>query len=379
MQDSKTKRIGYLDTAKGIGILTVCIQHACTNQPVAADTQMADLIRFVMLFHMALFFFINGMLYREKYAAKPISGIWKKFKAYYIPFVTYNLIYWVFHNLFARLHLISGALDEKDYAYVGIRAYLVSLVKTLVGFRQRFAGAMWFLLALLVMSTLFILADYVATKWFPKRRMTALVVIVLVLVVGNRLFSVEDISYLPHSMTQLVYWGINGLLYFLLGYLYTTYRWNEKLAPYKIWLIPVLFVVLLITVALMRPAIVSVITNPRQVLPFFKYLLFAGICLCGVIMTLLFSQLKKVESCRVLQILGQYSLHIMCLHFLAFKVVSLIIIGLYGLPIERLAEYPVLTDINGLWWIVYAVAGLCIPILLVKIYEKMKRMGRSRK
>ena len=163
-------RIDYLDTAKGIGILLVCIGHACTNKSSVTQCQWVDVIRFVTLFHMALFFFVNGMLYNEKYSMRPISGIYKKLKAYYIPFVTYNLIFWMLHNLFSRLNLISGKLDPKDYVYIDLKTYVITFIKSIMGYRQRFAGAMWFLECLIIISVVYILLDFIGNKWFRDKR-----------------------------------------------------------------------------------------------------------------------------------------------------------------------------------------------------------------
>ncbi|MGN0403518.1 MAG: acyltransferase family protein [Acetatifactor sp.] len=390
MEKGKQERIQYLDTAKGIGILLVCVGHACTNQADVRECPWADIIRFVTLFHMALFFFINGMLYHVRYSVNPLTGIGKKIRAYYVPFVAYNLIFWLFHNLFARLHLISGALDSKDYAYVGIRAYLISLVKTLLGFRQRFAGAMWFLEALLVMSAVFILADYGATRWFPKKQFLVLSLTVAAIALVNRLFHLQEIPHIPASLTQMVYWGLNGLVFFYLGYVYRTWGWNERLLKYKRWLVPCLFAVMLVTVLLMRPRVVSVITNKSipvyrygfgaliggaedDGLSLLQYGIFSVICLCGILMTLLLSQLKGISESRIMKLFGRYSLHIMCLQFLAFKAVSRLIIAVYDLPMERLAEYPVLRGVDGLWWVAYALAGCVLPVLAVRLCEYVKK------
>lgn len=389
-------RINYLDTAKGIGIILVCIGHACTNQAVAADAVNADIIRFVTLFHMALFFFINGMLYNEKYSERPVHGIVKKVKAYYIPFVTYNLIFWLFHNLFAKLHLISGELDAKDYAYTGLKSFLTSFLKSVVGFRQRFAGAMWFLECLVLISVLFIILDYIAKKWFPKRKMLFLSSGVVLIVLINRLFNLIDIPYIPGSISQMVYWGLNGLVFFYLGYLYQHQQWNRKLSPKKGRIAAALFAVLVITVILMKPDIVSVITNASIPvyrnglkaitggentvgLSLLKYLGFAVVCLAGIIMTLLLSQCRGISDNKLLKLCGRYSLHIMCLQFLAFKAVSAVIVIGYDLPLERLAEYPVLHDVNGIWWIVYAAAGCILPILTIALLNQVKKLVWKRK
>lgn len=393
MKLEKNARIQYLDTAKGFGILMVCIGHACTNRGSAAACQMADLIRFVTLFHMALFFFINGMLYQTKYSERPLLGSVKKFCAYYFPFVKYNLLFWLFHNLFAKLHLISGKLDAKDYAYEGIRVYVVSFVKSVAGFRQRFAGAMWFLEALIVISVVFIFVDWFVTKMVPKKRIGIMNLMIFGIVLINRLLNFSEIPHVPESLTQMVYWGLNGLLFFYLGYLYKVYAWNEKLTKYKAWLVPLLFLTVVLTVILMRPQVVSVITNGSvpvyqsvqgafvgiagmKGLSLLQYLLYASIGFCGIVMVLLLSQVKGVAGVKMLKTLGRYSLHIMCLHFLAFKCVSLIIIWVYRMPMERLAEYPVITDVNGLWWLAYTVCGCLLPVLVVKLFENAKsRIG----
>lgn len=389
MESDKNTRIQYLDTAKGFGIILVCIGHACTNRGSVADCQMADIIRFVTLFHMALFFFINGMLYQTKYSERPLLGSFKKFRAYYIPFVKYNLLFWLFHNLFAKLHLISGKLDAKDYAYEGLRAYIVSFIKSVLGFRQRFAGAMWFLEALIVISVVFIFVDYVVTKMFSKKRIVFMTVAVLGIVLVNRLLNLSEVPYVPASLTQMVYWGLNGLLFFYLGYLYKFYSWNEKLVKCKAWLVPSLLAVVVLSVAIMRPQVVSVITNGSipvyqsvsgafigtagtKGLPLLQYALYTAAGLCGIVMVILFSQFRSISKVNALKVLGKYSLHIMCLHFLAFKLVSLMIVWVYDMPAERLAEYPVINNIDGFWWIAYTVCGCVLPVLAVKLFEIAK-------
>lgn len=389
MESDKKSRIQYLDTAKGIGILLVCIGHACTNRSVVTECRMLDMIRFVTLFHMVLFFFVNGMLYQTKYSERPVTGSIAKFRSYYIPFVKYNLLFWLLHNLFAKYYLISGELDEKDYAYEGVREYAVSFLKTLAGFRQRFAGAMWFLEALIVISIVFIFVDFVVTRVFPQKRIVMLTMSVSGIVLINRLLNLAEVSHVPGALTQMVYWGLNGLLFFYLGYLYRYFSWNEKLLKYKFWLTPLLLLIILFVTGNMKKYVISVVTNIsvpiyRNVfdalageiteagLPLLSYLFYVLIGFGGVVMVLLFSQFRRISELKVLKVLGKYSLHIMCLHLLAFKCVSYLIIKIYRMPTERLAEYPVIQEVDGLWWIAYAVCGCVLPVLAVKLFEIAK-------
>ena len=110
MQQNKNKsasRILYIDAAKAIAMISVVMFHACTNQdPYLA--KKAYLIQFLSAFAMPSFFFINGFLYKNKHIDKPAVEIWRKIKAYYGPFLIYNLVYLSLHNLFAFLHMVDA-------------------------------------------------------------------------------------------------------------------------------------------------------------------------------------------------------------------------------------------------------------------------------
>lgn len=395
MVNADKGRIAYLDAAKGIGIILVCIGHACTNQEVVAECRQADLIRLITLFHMAFFFFVNGMLYNEKYTMKPLQGCIKKMKAYYVPFLIYNLIFWAFHNLFAKMHLISGALDPKDYAYTTPREFIVSFVKSIIGYRQRFAGAMWFLESLIVAVVVFILVDYFATKRFTKGRIIVLSVMISTITLVNHLLDLYIIPGIPASISRMIYWGLNGLVFFYCGYLYRISGWNDKLQSRKLLLELLFGGAVIIATVLMSPRIVSpvssesipvykaglyaLIGNPQSGgLTLIQFILYGVVGLCGILTVLLLAQNKLVAGSRLLKMLGRYSLHIMCLQFLAFKAVSIIIVKIYDMPLERLAEYPVIQGVDGTWWIVYTVAGCMLPVIAVKMYEAVKErvLGR---
>lgn len=64
---------------------------------------------------------------------------------------------------------------------------------------------------------------------------------------------------------------------------------------------------------------------------------------------------------KVLDFIGKNTLTILTWHFLSFKLVSLFIIGIYDLPIERLAEFPVIKEYSQQgWWIVYFLIAMIV-------------------
>ena len=74
------------------------------------------------------------------------------------------------------------------------------------------------------------------------------------------------------------------------------------------------------------------------------------------------------------------------LYFLCFKLVTLVIIAVYGLRIERLATLPVIKTAHlradgvdiawSLWWIAYSVVGADIPLLWQYICFKFVKENR---
>lgn len=81
----------------------------------------------------------------------------------------------------------------------------------------------------------------------------------------------------------------------------------------------------------------------------------------------------KGKIVRFMEYTGNHTLTILTWHFLCFKLVSLIIIAIYGLPIERLAEFPTIGEYeNRGWFIVSTIVGLCLPLLMVYGKAKLK-------
>lgn len=72
--------------------------------------------------------------------------------------------------------------------------------------------------------------------------------------------------------------------------------------------------------------------------------------------------------------MGKNSLIIMLLHFISFKVITLLQIVLSGDSIEKLTSYPVYVSSNG-WWIAYSIAGIGIPCLLAMLWGKLSLLS----
>ena len=85
----------------------------------------------------------------------------------------------------------------------------------------------------------------------------------------------------------------------------------------------------------------------------------------GIFLVMLLSKiLDKTRLNDLIGYLGDNSLTILALHYLCFKLVSLLAINVTGLSAEMLAEFPVIPSLGGAWWVLYSISGLIIPGLI---------------
>ena len=89
----------------------------------------------------------------------------------------------------------------------------------------------------------------------------------------------------------------------------------------------------------------------------------------------LFDKMKSSHGicAKALDFIGKNTLTILTWHFLAFKLVSLLIIDIYDLPIERLAEFPVITEYSQQgWWIAYFIVAMVVTCGIANCNKQIK-------
>lgn len=66
--------------------------------------------------------------------------------------------------------------------------------------------------------------------------------------------------------------------------------------------------------------------------------------------------------------IGDHTMEVLTWYFLSMKLVSLMLIATYDLPIKRLSEFPVIEEYTRQgWWIAYLVVGVGILITCSRI------------
>lgn len=188
------KRVGYIDVAKGLGMLTVIFGHILSHGGISV---------YFNSFYMPLFFFLAGMCYRkEKY---PSLGLFVKARAktLLLPYFLFSVATW---GVWALYNLI---LQNE------VESYLSPLLQTFIA--QGSAGylvhnaPLWFVSCLFVVEILY----YFIAK-LPKG-LTLLICLAFASVarVISRRIYVFDFSTLPFSIdvaiTQILFYGAGNL------------------------------------------------------------------------------------------------------------------------------------------------------------------------
>ena len=147
--------------------------------------------------------------------------------------------------------------------------------------------------------------------------------------------------------------AFSASLLIVIGYAFAKY----KIKPFNNWQIALVLILTLVGSFFRNNMEMALVSYSNKI--FAPYLLIATLatwCFYS-----LFEKMHTAEgTCtNVLNYIGKNTLTILTWHFLTFKIVSLVIISIYDLPIARLAEFPVIYEYaeQG-WWIAY----FCVAI-----------------
>ncbi len=192
-------RIAYIDDIKGFGILCVVVGH-CSS---FANS-------FIFLFHMPLFFFISGFLFKYK---EPKEFISNKIKRLLLPYSIYLFIIYTIEMFISR-----------DVSFVKLTNAFVLGGQYLTGM----TGVFWFTTCLFFTLVLYNFSQYIRTKI-----LLFLVLLSLVLAYLNQFY-----------FNYFIPWNLNVTL-FAIVFFYLGNRFKARIAEIK-FNFPVVFSLLLL-------------------------------------------------------------------------------------------------------------------------------------
>ena len=338
-----------ISIAKGISISLVVMAHS-----VCIDF----IIRCILIFVLSLFFFMSGYCFKDKYLDDALAFIKKRFMGIYWPYLKWSLLFLLLHNVFYHLHIYSD-----EYGYEGKTSVLytssdfvrkaISITTQMQGHEQ-LLGAYWFMKLLFIGSFIF----YIALKVLKRNAWGALLLLAL-----SVILSIGDWKlYYFHIGTREFY----AAFFIYVGYLYKKHQFDFHQRPW-IWCLGVIMLVVG----------TQLWFTTMHNYDYWKILPHAFTAILAILTLLCFSQYlaRKVEnkSVKCMVFIGDHTMEVLTWHFLSMKLVSLIIITIYHLPIKRLSEFPVIEEYarQG-WWIAYLIVGVAIPVVWTYYYHLFK-------
>ncbi len=336
----EANRSAYWDMVKGLAIIAVVMGHC------------GILIKFVYMFHLAVFFFVTGYFYNEdKYGDDPfrcfgvrLAGCWPRFFFYAVCCV-------LLHNFFVN-HGLYANIDRYNHT-----AMLTSvLCSAALQNTELMDGALWFVPAWLLSSAYFsgiVWFGRTAGRRFGSERMKSVVIALGVLLSGaTGLFLYDRQCYLPYSMQTAI---------LVIPLYYAAWLMRKHLPSFKrcaTWYGALISAVLLYLVITRLGITVNV--SEMHIPGIFYY----PLSLIGIYMVLSLSVLaeKLPPLSRGLAFLGRHSFDIMALHFLVFKFTDLVYARFAAsATAENLAGFPV--GFRNRLEPVYLVLGVLLPAL----------------
>lgn len=329
----------HIDIARGIAILLVAVGHS--NPPFS---------HFIYLFHVALFFFISGYLFKPQYTDHPKVYIGKRIKRLYVPFVAYGLLFLLIHNFLYDCYLYNEGVYYSGESVQRYSAYdhLAALFHLLIFNRtEQLLGGFWFLKSLFLATAAHFSIYYFVKSHFKIDPLLGTTLITLIIFFGAEIISKLNLN-IPISLARI------PVLLFLynIGLIYKAY---ERKVPFNVYL----FALSLLILSFSSSYVGSIDLVHIHYHNFF-FLLVNSVS--GIYFSLYLAKKMPPAASRFFILAGQNSVHILALHFLSFKIISAIYVYSFNLPLQTIAAFPVINS-QGLW-LFYSIAGICIPLLL---------------
>lgn len=349
---SKTikNEIEYISIARGIAIALVVAGHANLNHSVHS---------FVSLFHLAVFFFISGYLYKEKYKNNLLLLIKRRLRSLYVPFLFYQILFLFFHNIFFKYNILSEeiGLGPNGYYPYSVSEYILKLIMIITFSNEEpLVGSFWFIPLIFQVNIIFGAIGFAIEKTVERKsEYIRAVCVATVCAIGFILLYYR--LFLPRGMNK----AFIALVLFYFGHLFAR---NESSVNVRSPVIAcICFVFLLVNSYLEGFNFNSPLITPS---PYF-FNSFIGIYL---VIFLSKKSLQFEYPRKILKYLGNNTLFILAFHELFFKIVHVIQIQLYDLPGCMLGKRPVI-DGSGIWWIAYFSSGLLLPLAIKYCFEKV--------
>jgi len=226
------KKIGFIDVAKGIGIILVVLGH------MRSTTDITVVKTIILTFHMPLFFFIAGYTFNlEKYIDKPIEFFKNKFKRMIVPYILFSFFLIIFLSSTKNELTIYDKMFSVLYG-VGTKFWTWDMIP------------LWFLLALFCANVFF----YILLKYTRVSTEIQILALALSSLVGYELSRRFSKGYCCPWSFEL---ALIALVFMYAGWKCKTHALIERMQKHK----PIIKIIVFLMLAIIW--IFVIVTNGR--------------------------------------------------------------------------------------------------------------------
>lgn len=350
---------------KALAIILVVLAHA------AAPTYLS---RFAYMVGVPAFFVLSGFFFRWDNLERPSEFIVRRIKRLYIPFIKWGIVLLLLHNWFFQIGFLSeihGNAEEgvtHPYGLIESIQHLWSMVFNMSGYDPFLAGAFWFFRSLLLANIAFLLLLKASRKFSflksPILQITSVVALAFLLALWQ-----SGMGLHITGVAQGGYRELMGIVLMGIGFLLRQVEDSPQTGIWKnsIVMFAVSLIVLLVLVSVYP---VSMAAKPASML---SVLLLALAGTASFVCLRATAQLIEKYSSKYskhLQFIGENTLSILLFHLIAFKLISMIKVSVYGLDWEMMGGHPVVQhEVGDYFWILYAIVGVYIPLIPIAVWK----------
>ena len=339
----------FVDYSKAIGILAVILGHL-PNVPMTTFNFITP-----YMYHMPLFFFIGGILYRP---GKKLTHVLKKVLTQYI---LYTAITFVIIGMISNFAANQFGLNISNIIK---KAFLSNM------HNNKFFMVAWFLVAYAIVYVLSNIITTVTKYIFKEDRF---IYITISIVLG-----MLAVVYLPQLYTStkmqsviLLCQVFVGMMFYSLGYLFKDKIFNFLTAFGFI-------ISFSIVIFLVKLGVLSMFFMSWSKYPNGAIVSMTG-AVCGIYCILYLAKLLScTEHNKLIRLIGSSSKSIMSWHMLTFLCLDIIIsrMGYFDISKYNSAGYKSYNNPN--FWLLYIFAGLLVPLAFSQVYQSIRKIiGRT--
>lgn len=305
-----TSRLGWIDIARGLGIILMVYGHTSRGIDKAGITFAGfnEIDTVIYSFHMPLFFALSGYFFRKSLNKGTKAYLYSKAATILYPYLLWSFIQVLIQ--FGTSHLINS---EATWHEVVTFYYP--------------RGQYWFLFGLLIIDIL----NLFLYKYLKENGLIISTIISLVVIV----FSI-DLGLLNLAVNNIIYFNFGVLLSY-------SNRFTHEVLNSRKWTFIVLFIFVFLEVALLRIGLPLPLT----------------IVLALIGTTFIFQLSKKMDGPAHLASLGKNSMIIFLMHTIVSAAIRIVLQKI--LHIENVAVHLILGFFGGLY----------VPYLLYQYFPQL--------